>query len=47
MVQFLADECGETSPDDIALFSQGYPGVVHDVKSFFDEWCGSDAQDGT
>jgi len=34
VVQFLADESGETSPDDIVPFSQGYPGVVHDVKSY-------------
>ena len=47
MVQFLADESGETSPDDIGLFSQGYPVVVHHVQSFFCEWRGRDAQDGT
>ena len=47
-VQFLADDSGETSPDDIVLVSKVYPGVVHDVKSFC-EWLawreGRDAKD--
>ena len=33
-VRFLAAESGETSPDDVVLFSKVYPGVVRDVRSF-------------
>jgi len=33
-VHLLADDSGETSPDDIVLVSKVYPGVVHDVQSF-------------
>ena len=38
-VQFLATESGETSLEDVVLFSKAYPGVVCGVRSSY-EWCG-------